>query len=376
MRIFNLLMFFVLLRSISFAQSETMPVILVSANTKVTYQNNSKIDVIPGSIMNKTGTLWINPNGRVVVYHNYMFVEVTADKSPVDLNKLFVDDELLLTKSEQAFGNKMSEAVYTASKSGVKMKNQNALISGWGNNVFGDKTGSGKDGWGDKTGSGKDGWGDKTGSGKDGWGDKTGSGKDGWGDKTGSGKDGWGDKTGSGKDGWGKNDIMTRSASPGGKYTEGLNKVSWEPLKGTKKYTFVIEDMNHKLVFSTEVKGTEYSFDSNACKLTIGTQYAWYVHHPTKKQVSTPVFFTIIDKEAEGKAVAKIKSSEIYQKSNASVKLLMEAHQAEEEGFLLSAQTKYQMAIQIEPNNSLAKMMYSLFCKNMNEIKSAVEALK
>ena len=354
MRIFNLLMFFVLLRSISFAQSETMPVILVSANTKVTYQNNSKIDVIPGSIMNKTGTLWINPNGRVVVYHNYMFVEVTADKSPVDLNKLFVDDELLLTKSEQAFGNKMSEAVYTASKSGVKMKNQNALISGWGNNVFGDKTGSGKDGWGDKTGSGKDGWGDKTGS----------------------GKDGWGDKTGSGKDGWGKNDIMTRSASPGGKYTEGLNKVSWEPLKGTKKYTFVIEDMNHKLVFSTEVKGTEYSFDSNACKLTIGTQYAWYVHHPTKKQVSTPVFFTIIDKEAEGKAVAKIKSSEIYQKSNASVKLLMEAHQAEEEGFLLSAQTKYQMAIQIEPNNSLAKMMYSLFCKNMNEIKSAVEALK
>jgi hypothetical protein len=412
MRIFNLLMLFVLIRSISFAQSETMPVILVSADTKVTYQNKTKIGVIPGSIMNKNGTLWINPNGRAVVYHNYMFVEVTADKSPVDLSKLFVDDEMLITKSEQSFGNKMSDAVYTASKSGVKMKNQSALVSGWGTGGIGDKTGSGKDGWGtggigdktgsgkdgwgtggigDKTGSGKDGWGtggigDKTGSGKDGWGtggigDKTGSGKDGWGtggigDKTGSGKDGWGDKTGSGKDGWGKKDIMTRSASPGGKYLEGSNKVSWEPLKGTKKYTFVIEDMNHELVFSTEVKGTEYSFDSNVCKLTPGTKYAWYVHHPTKKQVSTPIFFTIEDKEAESKAIDKIKSSEIYQKANTSVKLLMEAHQMEEDGFFLSAQTKYKKAIQTDPNNSLAKMMYSLFCNNMNEIKSAVEALK
>jgi hypothetical protein len=48
----------------------------------------------------------------------------------------------------------------------------------------------------------------------------------------------------------------------------------------------------------------------------------------------------------------------------------------EEEGFLLAAQTKYKEAIAISPKNSLAKMMYSLFCKNMNEIESAVEALK
>lgn len=34
-----------------FAQSETMPVILVSADGKVTYQDNSKLNVIPGSIM-------------------------------------------------------------------------------------------------------------------------------------------------------------------------------------------------------------------------------------------------------------------------------------------------------------------------------------
>jgi hypothetical protein len=58
------------------------------------------------------------------------------------------------------------------------------------------------------------------------------------------------------------------------------------------------------------------------------------------------------------------------------MKLLMEANQMEEEGFLLAAQTKYKKAIAISPKNSLAKMMYSLFCKNMNEVESALQALK
>ena len=385
MRIFNLLILLAFLRSISFAQDKNMPVILVSTDTKLTYQNTSEIAVIPGSIMNKNGTLKISPNGRAILYHNNIFVEVTADKSPVDLSKLFDDEDLSITRTEQDFGAKMSNAVYSASQSKIKMKNQDALVSGWGSGGIGDKTGAGKDGWGsggigDKTGAGKDGWG------SGGIGDKTGAGKDGWGtggigDKTGAGKDGWGtggigDKTGAGKDGWGQKDIKTRSACPGGKYIEGLNKVSWEPIKGTKKYTFVIEDMDHNLVFTTEVNGTEYTFDSNVCKLTPGTKYAWYVHHPTKKKVSTPIFFVLEEKASEEKAIAKLKSGEIYQNANNTVKLLMEAHQMEENKFFLSAQTKYQKAIEIEPNNSLAKMMLSFFCFNMNEIESAKNALK
>jgi hypothetical protein len=371
MKTFNFLIIFVIFQMVSYAQSETMPVILVSSDSKVTYQNKTKVKVIPGSIMNKSGSLLIDPNGKVIVYHNYFFVEVSGDKSPVVLDKLFMDDGSMVSKAELAFGEKMSDAVFNASISGVKMKNQKALVSGWG-----DKTGSGKDGWGDKTGSGKDGWGDKTGSGKDGWGDKTGSGKDGWGDKTGSGKDGWGDKTGSGKDGWGKKDIKTRSSCPGGKYIEGSNKVSWEPLKGTLLYTFVIEDMDHKLVFTTQIKGTEYMLDTKLTQLMNGETYAWYVHHPTKKEVSTPVFFTVVSKEMEDKALNLINTTDIYKKSNADMKLLMEANQMEEEGFLLAAQTKYKKAIAISPKSSLAKMMYSLFCKNMNEVESAVKALE
>ncbi len=376
-----------------FAQSETMPVILVSADGKVTYQDNSKLNVIPGSIMKKSGSLIVSPKGKAIVYHNYMFVEVSGDQSPISLDKLFVDDQSLVSKSELSFGEKMSDAVYNASISGVKMKNQKDLVSGWGDKTgsgkdgwgdktgsgkdgWGDKTGSGKDGWGDKTGSGKDGWGDKTGSGKDGWGDKTGSGKDGWGDKTGSGKDGWGDKTGSGKDGWGDKDIRTRSSCPGGKYVEDVNVLSWEPLKGTKIYTFVIEDMEHNLIYTTQVKGQEYALNSKVAKLKNGTKYAWYIHHPTKKEVSTPVFFSIVSKEMEDKTLKSVQSADIYKKSNADIRLLMEAHQMEGEGFLLSAQTKYKKAIVMSPKNSLPKMMYSLFCKNMNEVESAVKALK
>ncbi len=415
MKIFSLLFMLFILPMVCFSQSETMPVILVSSDSKVTHQDKSKVKVIPGSIMNKSGILTFNPNGRVIVYHNYIFAEVTGDKSPVALDRLFIDDGSLVSKSELAFGEKISDAVYNASISGIKMENQKALVSGfgdktgsgkdgWGNKTgsgkdgFGDKTGSGKDGFGDKTGSGKDGWGkksgsgkdgfgDKTGSGKDGWGSKTGSGKDGFGDKTGSGKDGFGDKTGSGKDGWGKKtesgkdgwskkDIMTRSSCPGGKYIEGLNRVSWEPLKGTKTYTFVIEDMEHNILFTTPVKGTEYTFDTKVTKLMTDTTYAWYVHHPTKKEVSTPVFFTVVDKVMEDKALNLINTAAIYKKANTDIRILMEAHQMEEEGFLLAAQAKYKEALTISPKNSLAKMMYSLFCKNMNEIESAVKALK
>jgi hypothetical protein len=152
--------------------------------------------------------------------------------------------------------------------------------------------------------------------------------------------------------------------------------VSWEPLKSTKTYTFVIEDMANKLVFTTEVNGTDYNIDPKACNLIPGTVYAWYVHHPTKKEVSTPVFFWVEGKAAEEQAIEEIKSSDIYNKASNNIKLLMEAHQMEEKGFLLAAQEKYKKAMEMDPKNSLAKMMYSYYCKNLDEVESAAKALK
>jgi hypothetical protein len=382
MKIVSFFIFIFMFPFASFTQSETMPVILVSADSKVEYKDKMKVNVIPGSVMDKSGTLTLTPAGRVIVYHNYMFVEVAGDKSPVALDKLFVPNEEMVSKSELSFGEKMSDAVYNAFISGIKMKNQKALVSGWGSkggsgkDGWGSKGGSGKDGWGSKGGSGKDGWGSKGGSGKDGWGSKGGSGKDGWGSKGGSGKDGWGSKGGSGKDGWVSDDIKIRSASPGGKYVEGTNNVSWEPLSGTKSYVFVIEDMDHNIVFTKNVTGTTYSIDSREAKLTSGIDYAWYVHHPVKKEVSTPVFFTVVNKAEEETAINNITSSDLYKKANEHIRMLMEAHVMEDAGLLLAAQSRYLKVIELSPNNSLAKMMYAQFCNNMNEIESAVKALK
>ena len=112
----------------SFSQSETMPVILVSADAKVEYKDKMKVNVIPGSVMDKSGTMTLVPAGRAIIYHNYMFVEVTGDKSPVALDKLFVSNEEMVSKSELNFGEKMSDAVYNAYISGIKMKNQKALV--------------------------------------------------------------------------------------------------------------------------------------------------------------------------------------------------------------------------------------------------------
>jgi hypothetical protein len=338
MKIFHIFILVLMFPLASFAQSETMPVILVSADTKVLYKDKTQINVIPGSVMKKSGTLSIGPKGRVIVYHNYMFVEVTGDKSLVALDKLFVADEAMVSKSELDFGDKMSNAVYNAFVSGVKMKNQNALFSGWGS--------------------------------------KSGSGKDGWGDKGGSGKDGWGDKGGSGKVGWVESDIKIRSTCPGGKYVEGANTVTWEPLPGTKNYVFVIEDMDHNVVFTKNVTGTTYNLDTKAANLSTDKKYAWYAHHPVKKEVSTPVFFTVVNKADEEEALNRSSSSGIYQKANMDIRSLMEAHEMEEAGLLLGAQSRYLKVTKMSPNNNLAKMMYAQFCYNMNEIQSAAKALK
>ena len=134
--------------------------------------------------------------------------------------------------------------------------------------------------------------------------------------------------------------------------------------------------MDRNIVFTKNVTGTTYSIDSREAKLTSGIDYAWYVHHPVKKEVSTPVFFTVVNKAEEETAINNITSSDLYKKANEHIRMLMEAHVMEDAGLLLAAQSRYLKVIELSPNNSLAKMMYAQFCNNMNEIESAVKALK
>jgi len=310
-----------------YAQNPNMPVILVAADNSVTYRESSTINVTPGSIMDKTGTLLLKPQSRAILYHDFHFVEVQSDQSPVEIASLFDNSEELVSKIEIAFGERISEAVYTASISGVTMRNRKALLSGWGA-------------------------------------------------KSGSGKDGWGAKSGSGKDGWGEQDIKTRSSCPGGNYLEGINNIHWDRLKGTRSYQFVIEDMDNNIVFSTLVNENRFALDTREANLELDKEYAWYIHHPTKREVSTPVFFKVVDRSVSNEAISPLGTIDIYKKFDPATQALMRAFQLEEKGLLLSAQETYLNAIINSPGNSLARMMYAYFCFELGEVESAVNALR
>ncbi|MGB4958433.1 MAG: hypothetical protein WBO36_03100 [Saprospiraceae bacterium] len=390
---FKLTVLIAIVAQMMFAQSPSSPVILVSSDKKVVYKDDIILDIIPGSIVKKSGELILSPDSRIVLFYDLLFVEVTDKQSPVNLVRLFGESDELVPQVEAAFGEKMSEAIYSAYISGITMKNEKALVSGWGSKGSGGKDGwgskgsggkdgwgskgsGGKDGWGSKGSGGKDGWGSKGSGGKDGWGSKGSGGKDGWGSKGSGGKDGWGSKGSGGKDGWGESEIKIRSLCPGGNYTEGLNTVYWGEFRQTRYYNFVIEDMDHNIVYSVSLTNPKHTFDTRVAHLEVGKEYAWYVHHPTKREVSTPVFFKVVDGAMAEKSLGDVNKSNNYQKADEVTKLLMQAHQLEEANLFLSANEKYNEAIKLAPDNSLVKMMYAYFCNNMGETESAARALK
>ncbi|HMP29357.1 MAG TPA: hypothetical protein PKD85_07140, partial [Saprospiraceae bacterium] len=136
-----LLVSFLSLRVILSSQSSTMPVIFVAGTSKVTYTDQVKTMIIPGSIINKSGQITASPNGRLLMYPDFSFVSFDASNMAMEVAKLFEDQDGLISEEESKFGEYISDAVYNAVSSGIVMKNQKLLLSGWGA-----KGSSGRDG--------------------------------------------------------------------------------------------------------------------------------------------------------------------------------------------------------------------------------------
>ena len=168
---------------------------------------------------------------------------------------------------------------------------------------------------------------------------------------------------------------MSRALNPGGAYIDGVNVLNWSPMKGASRYTFVIEDESNNIVFQTDIKGTSYTLNSLQAKLEKNKNYAWYVHHSVRREVSTPVPFYISETDQSDSILKEIKSLVIYQQADATTQNLFEAAQFHQNGFYLSAQQKYKDALAKTPGNSLAKMMYSFFCNEMGETENAAAIL-
>jgi hypothetical protein len=374
------------------SQSSAMPIILISSDQKAIHDDQVKTSVVPGSIMNKSGKLILAANSKAVIYHDFSFMSIEGNASPINLATIFNSTEALIPETEANLGEYISDAVYNALTSGVTMKNQKALVSGWGSkgsggrDGWGSKGSGGRDGWGSKgsggrdgwgsKGSGRDGWGSKGTKGRDGWGSKGSKGRDGWGSKGSKGRDGWGSKGSGGRDGWGESEIVTRATSPGGDYAEGNNLLQWEKINGVKEYQFVIEDESNNIVYTSKVKGNQFTLNNGAAKLELGKDYAWYVHHPSKREVSTPVPFRIMNSNELNSALASIRDLNLYKNADNVTKQLMEAYQLHQKGWLLASQNAYLTAIKQNSKNDLAKMMYSFFCIELGEVESAASALK
>lgn len=117
---------------------------------------------------------------------------------------------------------------------------------------------------------------------------------------------------------------------------------------------FVIEDMDHNIVFTKNVAGTTYVIDTKAANLMMDKKYAWYVHHPIKK--STHLVFFYSRKQGGSESHQQRFCLQLLPKANTDIRSLMEAHEMEEAGLLLSAQSRYLKVTKMSPNNSLAKM--------------------
>ena len=349
MKHISFLTFYLLIPFFAFTQSATMPVILISSSGKITHKDEVLTNLVTGSIMNKKGTLSISKGGKVQIYHNFTFLQKSAADSPLDLANVFNSDDELISQTESDLGDYIANAVYSATTSGIVMKNQTKLVSGWGSKGTGNR-----DGWGSKGTGSRDGWGSKG---------------------TGS-KDGWGSKGSGGKDGWLNSEIVSRTLIPGGAYIEGNNLLSWKAIPGTMKYTFVIEDIDNNIVYKQDVTGTSLNLNTSTAKLERGKSYAWYIHHPVNRQVSTPVPFTVVSAEMESQALAGLKDLSLYKESDQITKELMEASQLHLANLFLLSQKKYNDILKKAPGNSLAKMMYAYFCNELGEIENAAEILE
>ena len=376
-----------------YGQSPTMPVILVSTDKKATHNDLAINSVISGSIMNKKGKLTLESGAKGIIYHDFTFIQIDGNKGPIELANAFSSQDELISQTESDLGEYVSDAVYNAFNSGIEMKNQSLLVSGWGSKGSGSRDGWGskgsgsRDGWGSK-GSGsrdgwgckgagcRDGWGSKGKGSRDGWGSKGAGGRDGWGCKGAGCRDGWGSKGKGGRDGWLNTEILSRTLVPGGDYIEGINIISWQPIAGAKMYDIIIEDDKNNIVYQAKSKTNSFSLNSVTAKLELNKNYAWYVHHPVRRIVSTPVPFRIVEKQKETDAISELKTLPIYQNADNTTKLLFEAAILHQKELFNQAKSKYDAALKSAPDNSLAKMMYSYFCNELGEIESAAETLE
>ncbi|MFN8281200.1 MAG: hypothetical protein U0V49_13055 [Saprospiraceae bacterium] len=388
--ILNLL--FLLISAQIFAQ--TSPLVLVSAQSELTYkgQSGKKVNIGPGALLALNGSVKIKGKLPVVLLCNEGFNILPEGKT--DLSKICGGNtSFKSTGIDGAFANAIlasTELAYLnrdqVNEWSMVRDPKNAAGDGWG---VGDKGGWGvgdKGGWGvgDKGGWGvgdKGGWGVGD---KGGWGVGD---KGGWGvgDKGGWGvgdKGGWGvgDKGGWGvgdKGGWGGNGNFIHLIMPIGKLNGKMIRFSWSQPSGPKKYLLRVMDQNGLVVDSATVMDTFINLDLTKRPLVAGTRYSWNVTTVEGEMVkSNELPFEWAPGDPKKAIQSKMSRSKIYYKLDASAKAMMEAVAYEEQSMWYHAADTYSKAKSQDKLNNLVRMMAAAFWTRGRQDVMASEALK
>ncbi len=350
--------------------AQTSPLILVSAQSEITYkgQNGKKVNIGPGALLALNGSIKIKGKLPVVLLCNEGFNILPEGKT--DLSKICggntsvksigIDGayaDAILASTELAYLNRDQVNEWS-----MVRDPKNAAGDGWG---VGEKGGWGvgeKGGWGVGE---KGGWGVGE---KGGWGVGE---KGGWGVGE---KGGWG---GGEKGGWGGSGNFVHLIMPIGKVNGKMIRFSWSQPAGPKKYLLRVMDQNGLIIDSVAVTDTFINLDLSKRPLVAGTRYSWNVTTVEGQMVkSNELPFEWAPGDPKKAIQNKMSKSKIYYKLDASAKAMMEAVAYEEQAMWYHAADIYAKTKSQDKQNNLVKMMAAAFWTRGKQDVMASEALK
>ncbi len=165
------------------------------------------------------------------------------------------------------------------------------------------------------------------------------------------------------KKGWGEKDSLIFKFPVNGKIPIQPTKFSWNSLISGSTYKLIIyEKSSDSPLLSVITSDAAFTFDPTQLAIQTGKVYHVQVMLASDmKTTSKVVNITFVSKSELESVLTSILKYQEYRKSNAFNKSLMEASELEFHGLNSSASERYDNAIQLDRNSTLAKQMYAAF---------------
>ncbi|HNC37104.1 MAG TPA: hypothetical protein PLD32_11105 [Saprospiraceae bacterium] len=326
--------------------AQTSPLILVSAQSEITYkgQNGKKVNIGPGALLALNGSIKIKGKLPVVLLCNEGFNILPEGKT--DLSKICGGNT-----SVKSIGidGAYADAILASTELAYLNRDQ---VNEW--SMVRDPKNAAGDGWGVGE--------------KGGWGVGE---KGGWGVGE---KGGWGVGE---KGGWGGSGNFVHLIMPIGKVNGKMIRFSWSQPAGPKKYLLRVMDQNGLIIDSVAVTDTFINLDLSKRPLVAGTRYSWNVTTVEGQMVkSNELPFEWAPGDPKKAIQNKMSKSKIYYKLDASAKAMMEAVAYEEQAMWYHAADIYAKTKSQDKQNNLVKMMAAAFWTRGKQDVMASEALK